>query len=235
MPPTSPVVAAWELGLRLKEARELADMKGVAAAKALKLSQNFLSDVEHGRRKLKEDKLLAAQATYGVPDEELNELLVLRDRADNHAWWTEFSDLFHSEILRFFGLEYGAESVRTHENVMIPGLLQTESYASAIVNSDSPNTRTSEASRRVKARMLRQRRLTDDDPLHLTAIVGEAAIKQQVGGPDVLSEQLRQLLDLIEKLPDSLDFRVMPFTSGAHGALGASTFHLVRLDRKSVV
>lgn len=226
MPPTSPVVAAWELGLRLKEARELSGLKGVAAAKMLGLSQNFLSDVEHGRRKLKHDKLIAAQATYNIPEEEMQKLFALREQADAPAWWTAFSDLFHPEVLRFFGLEHGSESLRTHENIMIPGLLQTAAYAHAIVTCDAPNTRTSQSSRRVKARMIRQRRLTDD-PLRLTAVISEAALKQQVGGPEVLAEQLRHLLDLIQKLPETLEIRVVPFTCGAHGALGASTFHLL--------
>lgn len=227
MPPMSPAVANWELGLRLKEARELTGLKGVAAAKILELSQNFLSDVEHGRRKLKEDKLAEAGLTYGIPEEEMKGLLVLRDRASQHAWWADFSRLFAAEILRYFGLEYGAESVRTHEGLMIPGLLQTEAYAHSIVTSDGPNTRTSEAGRRVRARMLRQSRLIDEDPMRLTAVISEAALMQQVGGPAVLADQLRHLLDLIEKCPKTLEVRVIPFTAGSHGALGASTFHLL--------
>ncbi|GAB3286853.1 helix-turn-helix domain-containing protein [Parasphingorhabdus pacifica] len=227
MPPTSSAVATWELGLYLKEAREVAGFKGVEAAKQLSLSQNFLSDVEHGRRKLSEDKIVKAGDAYGIPKKEMNSLFALRERADQRAWWTDFSGIFESEILRYFGLEYGAESVRTHESLIIPGLLQTEAYAHAIVTSDRPNTRTSEASKRVRVRQLRQRRLTDDDPLHLTAVISEAALKQLVGGSTVLAEQLRHLLDLIEKCPETLCLHVLPFSSGSHGALGASTFHLL--------
>ncbi|MGW3467106.1 helix-turn-helix domain-containing protein [Saccharopolyspora sp. NPDC000995] len=227
MPPKSPAVAAWELGLRLRDAREEVGLNGVTAAKRLGISQNFLSDVEHGKRRLTEEKLSEAAELFNVQPEELGDLRALRDETDQRGWWTRFSGLFPPELLRYFGYEWGAESILTHESLMIPGLLQTEAYAHAVITSDSPNTRTSEADQRVEARILRQRRLNSGDPLRTTAVLSEGALRQQVGGRDVLAEQLKHLLSVIEEFPESLDVLVIPFTAGAHGALGASTFHIL--------
>lgn len=227
MPLSSPTVAAWELGLRLREAREEVGLSGIAAAKSLGISQNFLSDVEHGKRKLTETKLTETCSLYAVRDDEAQELRVLREQADQRAWWTKYTGLFPAELLRYFGYEHGAESIRTHESLLIPGLLQTEAYARAIIAGDSPNVRASDTNQRIQARQLRQRRLSDDEPLKLTALISEGALKQQVGGREVLADQLRHLISLIEEHPDTLEVLVVPFTADAHGALGAPTFHLL--------
>ncbi|MEU5850993.1 helix-turn-helix domain-containing protein [Saccharopolyspora shandongensis] len=220
-------MAAWELGLRLRDAREEVGLNGVTAAKSLGISQNFLSDVEHGKRRLTAEKLEEAAELFNVQPEELQDLRALRDETDERGWWTRYSGLFPPELIRYLGFEWGAESIRTHENLLIPGLLQTEAYAHAIVTSDSPNTRTSEAEQRVRTRMLRQRRLTDDEPLKLTAVISEGALRQQVGGRGVQQEQLQHLLAMLEEHPENVEIHVIPFSAGAHGTLGQATFHIL--------
>lgn len=227
MPPPSPTISAWELGIRLREAREHVGVSAAAAAKKLGISQNYLSDVERGKRKLIEEKLATLISHYSVEDGEREELLCLRHEADERGWWFRYIGLFADEVLRLFGCEHGADHVRLHEGLLIPGLLQTADYAYEIVTSDSENIRTSDADQRVEARLRRQSRLTDDDPLRLSVVMSEGAVKQQVGGTAVLADQLRHLINMIEELPNTLELRVIPFTAGAHGALGASTFHLL--------
>jgi len=96
---------------------------------------------------------------------------------------------------------------------------------------DSPSEITTirqvEVDQRVKVRMRRQHRITGDDPLHLTAIVSQAALMQQTGGPDVLRDQLTHLIRAVEEYPNVVDFRVIPFTATGCGAFGSSTFHLI--------
>ncbi|MFC7342561.1 helix-turn-helix domain-containing protein [Saccharopolyspora griseoalba] len=227
MPPTSPVVAAWELGIRLREARAESGLKGIAAARELGLSQNFLSDVEHGKRRLSNEKLLAAIELYSVPEQDREDLLGLRDACEQRGWWSAHSALYGPELQRYYGFEWAAQEIRAHESLLIPGLLQTEAYAYALMTNDRPNLRTSEADARVRNRMLRQRRLTDDDPVRFTAVISEAVLMQQVGGPEVLGEQLRHVLDLIEDRPETIRVHVVPFTAGAFGALGQGTINLL--------
>ncbi|GAA3361234.1 helix-turn-helix transcriptional regulator [Saccharopolyspora gregorii] len=227
MPPLSPTVIAWELGFRVRESREAAGLTAVNAAARLGISQNFLSDLEHGKRKLTEAKIDAMIELYDIDHEEQEELRSMLRTSVQRGWWTKYSGIFTAEVLRYFGYEHGAESIQTHESLLIPGLLQTEDYAYAVVTSDGPNIRTSEAAQRVEVRRRRQERLTGDDPLVLAAVFSEGALKQQVGGRAVMAGQLRHLMTMIESHPETLDVRVVPFSAGAHGALGASTFHIL--------
>lgn len=224
---SSPTVASWDLGLRLRGKREHLGLSGSAVAKRLNVSVQFLSAAEHGKKKLPEDKLSALIDAYEVDGEDAAELHNLREQAGHRGWWAEFSALFSDELLRLFGFEHGAESVRAYDNGLMNGLLQTEDYAAAIIAAGSPNIRLAEVDRRVHARMIRQRRLTSEAPLHLTVIMSESSVRQQVGGPSVLAGQLRHLLGLIEELPDTLDVRVVPYTSTGHHAMGGSAFHLM--------
>lgn len=227
MPPPSPTVTAWELGIRLREARDTAALTAVEAGKRLNMSQNFLSDIEHGKRKVTAAKLEAMTEVYAIEADEAAELRAMLEQSARRGWWSKYSGIFPAEVLRYFGYEHGAESVQTHESLLIPGLLQTEAYAYAIVTSDGPNIRTSEADQRVEVRLRRQQRLTGDDPLRLTAVISEGALRQEVGGRGVLREQLQHLLSMIEEHPGTLEVFVVPFAAGAHGALGGSTFHLL--------
>lgn len=224
----SPTVASWELGLRLREKRDLLGLSGSDVAKVvLGLSAQFLSAVENGKKKLPEDKLTALVAAYELDVEEAAELRSLREQANERGWWTRFNALFSDELQRLFGFEHGAESVRAHDNGLMNGLLQTEEYAAAIIAAGSPNIRLAEVDRRVEARMIRQRRLSGEYPLHLAVVMTESTVRQQVGGPAVLLNQLRHVLDLVEKFRDTLVVRVVPFAATGHHAMGGSSFSLL--------
>lgn len=70
--------------------------------------------------------------------------------------------------------------------------------------------------------MIRQRRLTGDDPVELVAIVDEAALRRGVGGPEVMHAQLAHLVEAAA-LP-TVTLQVLPFRAGAHPAVeGAFT------------
>jgi transcriptional regulator with XRE-family HTH domain len=227
MTPSSPPVAAWELGIRLREARELVALSSTDAAKSIGITQNYLSNVEHGRRRIAEDKLKKLLTNYGVRDDECKELLALRRASDGSGWWSRYSGLFSPELVRFFGYEHGAQEVHTYEGAMISGLLQTENYSRSVHSGDRANLRKSDVERRVEARNRRQERLNGPGALNATILMTEGALRQQVGGREVLAEQLEHLLTLMEQHSDTLDLRVIPFSAGAYCALGSSTFHLL--------
>lgn len=69
-------------------------------------------------------------------------------------------------------------------------------------------------------------RLTDAEP-HLNAVMSEAVLRQQVGGPDVLAAQLKTVGTMIDQLAETLDVRIVPFDATGHHAMGDSTFHLM--------
>ncbi|MFK3980955.1 DUF5753 domain-containing protein [Micromonospora sp. NPDC050397] len=128
--------------------------------------------------------------------------------------------MFSAEFLRFLGYEAGADHIRGYHNELLHGLLQTEAYARAVIRGGSTYVRLTEMDRRVGVRMARQARLDGVHPLRLTTVVAEGALRQQVGGPDVMRAQLEHLLGLGTERPEQIEIRVMPFAAGAHPAPG---------------
>ncbi|MGI9001602.1 MAG: Scr1 family TA system antitoxin-like transcriptional regulator [Pseudonocardia sp.] len=226
MPPLSPTVAGWELSLRLRQRRAQLGVDVETITDQLGFTRNYWSAVEHERKILATDKLHRVLDLFEYDDEERAELIELREVAKQRGWWSGYSALFSDELLRYHGLEHGAQSIRTYESLLIPGLLQTPDYARAMIAAEL-SVRPVEVDQRVAARLRRQERLSGDEPLQLKAVVSEAALLQQVGGPQVLREQLRHLAAVVADHPDTIELRVIPFTAPACGVFGASTFHLI--------
>ncbi|MEV5538815.1 helix-turn-helix transcriptional regulator [Saccharopolyspora shandongensis] len=227
MAPVSPTVAAWSLGLRVRDKREEAGLSGAVAAKKIGIAAAYLSDVERGKKNLSADRLEILLSVYEFPADEAEEVRSLREQATRRGWWNKYTAIFNTDMLRFFGFEHGAESLHTYDSDLINGLLQTEAYARAITEAGSPNVRLAEVDRRVNARLTRQQRLTGDSPLQFVSIMSEAALYQQIGGPEVLAEQLKHLEKSIETLWETLVLRVVPFEATGHHAMGGSSFYLM--------
>jgi transcriptional regulator with XRE-family HTH domain len=225
--PPSPTVASWELGRRIRERRELLGYTGTTAGKPAGLSATYLSDIERGKKKITAAKLRTLLDRLEFSDEETAELHQLHEQTGLRGWWSAYSGMYSTEFLRFIGYEHGAESIRTYAGGLVPGLLQTEDYARAIIEAGGPNLRLAEVDRRVQVRMTRQRRLTGDDPLSLVAVLSEAALRQQIEGPALLAAQLQHLITTIDTHPDNLDVRVVPFAATGYEAMGGSLFHLL--------
>jgi transcriptional regulator with XRE-family HTH domain len=225
--PSSPVVASWELALRLKQQRERLSIEVRTITQALGFTRNYWSAVENERKILSPEALARVLDLFEFDDEEKAELLALRTAAKERGWWSNYSALFDADIQRLFGLEQGARSMRDYESLLIPGLLQTADYIRAIMM-PAVTLPQVEVDQRVEARLRRQERLADpDDPFKLTAVISEAALRQQIGGRAVLRQQLVHLAELIESHPRKLDVRVIPFTATACGLFGAATVHLI--------
>ncbi|MEV6622465.1 helix-turn-helix transcriptional regulator [Amycolatopsis sp. NPDC051106] len=225
--PSSPVVASWELALRLKRQRERLGIDVRTITQALSFTRNYWSAVENERKILSPEALARVLDLFEFDDEEKAELLALRTAAKERGWWSNYSALFDADIQRLFGLEQGARSMRDYESLLIPGLLQTADYIRAIMM-PAVTLPQVEVDQRVEARLRRQKRLADpDDPFKLTAVISEAALRQQIGGRKVLRQQLVHLAELIESHPRKLDVRVIPFTATACGLFGAATVHLI--------
>ncbi|WP_284746920.1 Scr1 family TA system antitoxin-like transcriptional regulator [Amycolatopsis sp. RTGN1] len=228
--PSSPVVASWELALRLKRRREQLGIEVRTITDTVGFSRNYWSAVENERKILSPEALARIIELFEFDEEEKQELLALRAAAKERGWWSRYSALFDSDIQRLYGLEQGALSMRDYESLLIPGLMQTADYIRAIMMPDV-TVRQVEVDQRVQARLRRQERLMNpDDPFTLTAVISEAALRQQIGGKRVLRDQLTHLGNLIEEHPEALDVRIIPFTATACGLFGAATVHLIDFD-----
>jgi hypothetical protein len=103
----------------------------------------------------------------------------------------------------------------------LPGLLQTEPYIRALLERDRLRRTDQQLINDIRVRLIRQRRLTsEDNPLSLVAIVDEAAMRREVGGVEVMREQLRHLVD-VSALP-TVTLQILPLREGAHSAMGGA-------------
>jgi len=133
---------------------------------------------------------------YGISDPEQREALVqLARESRQKGWWHSYGDVLPSEYSHFIGLEAEAASVRTYQQVLVPGLLQTEDYAHAVIRAFRPHDDTEGTGRRVAVRHQRQQRVTGDRSLQLSAVLGEGVVHQLVGDRTVTAAQLRFLAE----------------------------------------
>jgi transcriptional regulator with XRE-family HTH domain len=223
---TSPIVAGWELALRLRERRDEMGVEVKTIVEVCRFSRNYWSAVENERRILSEENLIKVLELFECDEEEREELLALRAVAKERGWWNRYSAILDDNLQRLLGLEDGAHSIHGYESLLIPGLLQTPEYARALMTPDV-NIRRVEVDQLVEVRMRRQQRLVGDNPIRLTELISEAALRQEVGGSGVLRRQLEHLAKLVQENPDSIDVRVIPFTAPSCGLFGAATVHMI--------
>lgn len=216
----SPWVCLMRLSLGLTRARNAAGLSQKTVAKEIRVAVATLSRAENGEVRLQYRTLVALLDHYGVTDD---------DRATMITWWEgaridreprpELAHLRpgYAAYIRF---EEAAQAADAWEASFIHGQLQTEPYARAVMTGVLPTDTAEDRDRRVKTRIDRQQLLTKPDPLHLTAIMDEAALWRQVGGPEVMAEQLRHLQAMASQ--PHITVRVIPYTAGAHPGMPGS-------------
>ncbi|WP_433172540.1 helix-turn-helix domain-containing protein [Actinoallomurus sp. CA-150999] len=208
------------LGSELRRLREKAGVTSVAAAKAIGGSESKISRMELGRSGFKEADVAILLSVYGITDaEERDQLLSLTRRANQPGWWHSYGDVLPSWFQSYIGLEQAASRIRTYEPQFVPGLLQTEDYAAAVISLG--DFQSEEVERRVALRATRQRKFRDG-ALRLWAVIDEIALRRPVGGPEVLRGQLEYLMAAAKQ--PGLTLQVTPFAASAkHAAPGGFT------------
>ncbi len=225
----SPTVRRRELGALLRRLRTEKGLTVEQAAERLLFSMSKLSRMETGHGAATPRDIRDLCGLYGVTDEaERERMMNLAREGKQQGWWQPY-DLPYST---YVGLEAEASSIRTFQSSVVPGLLQTEEYARAIHNVAEPELSTGELTpdvveRRVKARIRRQRLLTDINPLGFHAVLDEAVLHRVVGSPRVMAMQLEHFKEL-SALPNII-IRVLTYGVGAHPAPG-SMFNILEFS-----
>jgi transcriptional regulator with XRE-family HTH domain len=202
-----------------------------AVAERTGINRSTLIRVEKAERPPLRQTLIALLNLYAVEGDERNALLALADNANETEWVRLLRDELPSPYGTFIDLESEACSIRSYQPGLIPGLLQTEGYARAQARAALPQATDTEIEARVIARNERQAAFAERDA-HLFAIITEAALWWQVGGPEVQRGQLLRLLDALESRHVSLG--VVPFNAGAHPSMTAS-FAILDFDHDPAV
>ncbi|WP_405479713.1 helix-turn-helix domain-containing protein [Streptomyces sp. NBC_00009] len=216
-------VLARRLGGELLRMREARGLRQAHAAEALSASVAKIAKMERGLVPIRDPDIRALCHLYGETDEVVvGRLLTLartdRERRKAHGWWNQYPQL--PAMVEYVALEDIATSIRTCQLSFIPGLLQTPDYARAVAVGAGSWEDPSEIEPFVEARLARQARLRSERPLELWAVMHEGALRQLVGGRDVMREQLGHLLDLAHM--DTVRVQVVPWLAGANpGMIGA--------------
>jgi transcriptional regulator with XRE-family HTH domain len=214
---TGPTVARMILGTRLRQLREARQITGGEAGEEIRASHSKISRLEMGRTGFKTRDVLDLLDLYGVTDEaERATLLALARQSNTLGWWHIYHEVVPSWLNVYLGLEQAASVIRSYELQFVPGLLQTEDYARAVLRlaHDQPEL----LERRVELRMARQRLLYRERPPHVWVVIDEAALRRPLGGSAGMRAQLGWLLELSD-LPH-VTVQVIPFSVGGHPGVG---------------
>jgi transcriptional regulator with XRE-family HTH domain len=213
------------LGTQLRRLREAAGITREEAGHAIRASHAKISRLELGRVGFKERDVVDLLTLYGVTGEaERATVLELMRQANTKVWWQQHSDLLPNWFETYLRLEQVAKVVRTYQLQFVPGLLQSEEYARAVIGHGHSRS-ADELDRRVQLRMDRQEMLHQPEAPHLWAVIDEAALTRAFGPVRVMREQLKHLLEV--SAAPNIHVQVLPFRSGAHAAAGGS-FSILR-------
>jgi transcriptional regulator with XRE-family HTH domain len=214
----APSVQRLILGGHLRRLRERAQLTPEQAADAIRASHSKISRIEHGRVSFKARDIADLLTLYGVSGiAEREGLLTLAREANTPGWWARYSDILPHWLEPYFGLEAAASVIREFELQFVPGLLQTEEYARAVIRLGNLPTE-EEVIRRARARVSRQEILRRPDPPKVWAVLDEGALRRVIGGPQVMKAQLQHLIEMCDH--PNVTLQILPFSAGAHRAMG---------------
>ncbi len=204
--------------MELKRLREAAGLTCETAGAPLEWSASKVSRIENGRSTLRARDVRDLLEVYGVTDPNVTDglLELLRD-SGRRGWWSSYGDIMPDPYRTLIGLEGEAATIWAYQSELLPGLLQIEDFARALIRTIEIEDTAEEVDRRVAVRMARQAILDRPDAPRLWAVVNEAVLRRPVGGSKVMKAQLQHLVAAAER--PNIDLQVLPFAEGAHPAM----------------
>ncbi|MFE1116176.1 helix-turn-helix domain-containing protein [Streptomyces rochei] len=212
----APTVGQVVLGRRLQELRETAGLKREEAAKVLRVAPATVRRMEMAEVALKIPYVQILLTAYGVPAAEVSAFVALAEEANQPGWWQRYHDVLPDWFSMYVSLEGAARIVRSYEPHFVPGLLQTEDYARAVMEAGTIGNAGGDAvERHVSLRMERQRLLERADPPHLWVVMDETVLRRPMSiDGRVMRDQLDKLLELATR--DRVTLQVAEFDDGPH-------------------
>jgi transcriptional regulator with XRE-family HTH domain len=222
----SPTIRRRRLGVELRRHREAAGVTIDVVAERLGCSPSKVSRIETGHTSASPTDVSNILDIYGVGDSIKAELVQIAREARQKGWWHPYSTVLTGA---YVGLETAARSIRVYEQQLVPGLLQSEEYAIALIRGARPDYPEQEIEQRVRVRMERQALLIQDDPIDLRVVLDEAVLSRPVGGDAVMRGQLTKLIE-VARLPN-VELQILPFAVGAHAGMDG-TFVILEFEEE---
>lgn len=225
----SPLLLRRRLRTELRTARLDSNLTQDQVAKAMDWSLSKMNRIEKAKTGISTNDLKALLPLYRITDKKrTQELLDLARAARRHGWWQEYSDVAPGRLLELIDYESAASTVHQFETTFVPGILQTEEYASAILQEfHSGNMPDENVRMLVELRTRRRDLLVGPDAPKFSFVLDESVARRVVGSPAVTSKQFRRLVSTAE-LP-SVTIQIVPFTAGLHPGMGGA-FEVVEFD-----
>jgi transcriptional regulator with XRE-family HTH domain len=224
----SPTMRRRRLAAELRRLRHEAGLSIEDVATGFGWPPSKLSRIENRQIGISTSDLRKLLDVYKVEDRAYrNELADMARRATERGWWQSVgSDVVSTVMASLIGLEAEARTIRSYEPELVPGLVQTEAYARAIMRAWQPAWTAADIDRRVEVRMGRQEILTRSDPPppQVSLILNEAVLRRPAGGNEVMHEQIELLAK--ERDPANVTVQILPFNAGAHPAV-LGPFHML--------
>lgn len=219
---TSPIVDARNLRRRFLAARHTAGFATrKATADALGFSLRKLDLIENGERSLLARDLDVVFASLSVSQEEQLEWRRLAEGARAKGWWDRYSDAeLPPGAKRWASFEWGTRSLRSYTGPIVPGLLQTDAYTTAMAATGLWQASPEEERRFAGVKAQRRTVLEEPDPLHYHVVFDESVLHRDAG-PGVLAGQIAHILDVIDARPN-VTVQVVLFSSGLYAAMSGA-------------
>jgi transcriptional regulator with XRE-family HTH domain len=211
----SPTVRRRRLALALRRLRDQSGMTADQAAREVGISKSALSRIENAQVSVLPPVARALLELYGVEEPDIEPLIQVAREARKRGWWQAYDDILPEWFEVYVGLEAEAAQIQSFEPQLVPGLLQTEDYARAVIRVEHPDS--DEVARRVELRMRRQQ---TENPPRLWVILDEAVLRRPVGGRATMKAQLKKIAETAGKPGNTI--QVLPFAVGEHGSMGSA-------------
>lgn len=217
----APTIRLRRLAAELKRLRVAAGMTVEYAAEKTGFDPSSFYRIERAMNRPQRRTVMTLLDLYSVDDQARRATLLgwLKD-STQQGWFQVYEPYLPEQYQTFIGFEHEAESLSNYEGLFIPGLLQTEDYARAVIRGVVPLRSDEDVQRRVEVRMQRQIVFSRPAPLQLWAVIDEAAIRREVGGPAVMHAQLQHLVNAVSA--PHIKLQVVPFGAGAHPGMPGS-------------
>lgn len=205
------------LSAALRNLRIASELTADQAARRLRWSGSKVSRIENAKQFASPSDVRDLLSVYGLSEEEIEKYVTMARQVKQRDWWHKFDDVLPEWFEGYLGLEAEATKISTYESDLVPGLLQTEQYAAAVLSAFPLRTTPDEMERTVELRRARQTLLSNDNPVTLDAVISEAVLRHTIGGPQVMRAQLESLINTAET--PNITLRLLPFTALEHPGL----------------
>jgi transcriptional regulator with XRE-family HTH domain len=213
-----PVVLRRRLRTELRRAREEAGYTMEEVARRTEWSLSKVVRIEKGTVKISGTDLRALLRLFEIPEDgdRAAELLELGRATRQSSWWSRtYRPLISEQYLQYIEYEEAASVLHLYEPLLIPGLLQTQEYATAIIREHAnPGTPEDMIRARIDIRLKRQELLTQDPPPTIVCVLDEAAVQRTAGQRNLAKGQIAHLISLARR--PGMTIEIVPFSAGLH-------------------